>query len=148
MAILMAALAPAACQGPAPGTEGGSAGDSSNAPSIASLQPDGKSSTTQSLPTPASLKGLNGSELKAALGEPTLLRQDGSAQLWQYSGSGCVLHVFLYDDHGTYRVSYSQVRVDDPEVANPPTCVEWKGSPQATTAGRTTAPVRTGQPQS
>lgn len=82
-------------------------------------------------PTLARLKGLTTAELKTALGEPTLLRHDGAAQLWQYAGSGCVLHVFLYEDHGTFRVTYAEVRIDDPDPPKPPTCVEWKGRPQA-----------------
>jgi hypothetical protein len=82
-------------------------------------------------PTLARLKGLTAAELKTALGEPTLLRHDGAAQLWQYAGSGCVLHVFLYEDHGTFRVTYAEVRIDDPDLPKPPTCVEWKGRPQA-----------------
>lgn len=82
-------------------------------------------------PTLARLKGLTAVELKTVLGEPTLLRHDGPAQLWQYAGSGCVLHVFLYEDHGTFRVTYAEVRIDDPAVPNPPTCVEWKGRPPA-----------------
>lgn len=84
--------------------------------------------------TPERLKGLTVAELKAGLGAPTLLRLDGPAQLWQYAGSGCVLHVFLYDDHGTFRVTHAEVRVDDPGVPNPPTCVEWKGRPPAHSA--------------
>jgi len=149
VAVYAAMLALVACNGPASSTIDGSAGDSADPEHLSSLEPDAKSSKTDSLPTPARLKGLSEGQLKAALGEPTLLRQDGNAQLWQYAGSGCVLHVFLYDDHGTYRVTYSQVRVDDPEVANPPTCVEWKSTPRsATTAGRTTLPAPAGQPPS
>jgi hypothetical protein len=81
--------------------------------------------------TPAGLKGLTATELKAGLGEPTLLRVDGPAQLWQYTISGCVLHVFLYDDRGVFRVTHAEVRIDDPAVSSPPTCAEWKGNPQA-----------------
>ena len=82
------------------------------------------------------LNGLSASELKAALGDPTLLRRDGPAQLWQYAGSGCVLHVFLYEDNGSFRVTYSEVRIDDPAAAHPPICAEAKGKPPADSAGR------------
>ena len=34
-------------------------------------------------------------------------------------------------DHGAFRVSYAEVRIDDPNPPKPPTCVEWKGRPQA-----------------
>jgi hypothetical protein len=80
------------------------------------------------------LNGLSASELKAALGDPTLLRRDGPAQLWQYAGSGCVLHVFLYEDNGSFRVTYSEVRIDDPAEAHPPICAEAKGKPPADSA--------------
>lgn len=80
------------------------------------------------------LNGLSAAELKAALGDPTLLRRDGPAQLWQYAGSGCVLHVFLYEDSGIFRVSYSEVRIDDPGEAHPAICAEAKGKPPSDSA--------------
>ncbi len=88
-----------------------------------------------SMLTLTQLNGLSASELKAALGDPTLLRRDGPAQLWQYAGSGCVLHVFLYKDNGSFRVTYSEVRIDDPAEAHPPICAEAKGKPPADSAG-------------
>jgi hypothetical protein len=72
----------------------------------------------------ASLKGLTPPELRAALGEPALLHRDGTAELWQYAGSGCVLHIFLYQDNGAFHVNYAEVRVDNPALVNPPTCVD------------------------
>ena len=87
-----------------------------------------------SMLTLTQLNGLSASELKAALGDPTLLRSDGPAQLWQYAGSGCVLHLFLYEDNGTFRVTYSEVRIDDPTVAHPPICTDAKGKPPAGSA--------------
>jgi len=63
-----------------------------------------------------------------------LLRWDGPAQLWQYAGSGCVLHVFLYEDNGIFRVSYSEVRIDDPAEAHPPICAEARGKSPADSA--------------
>ena len=77
------------------------------------------------------LKGLSARELSAALGDPTLLSRDGPAQIWQYAGNGCVLHVFLYRDGGIFRVSYSELRIDDPAAALAPACAEWKGKPPA-----------------
>ena len=77
------------------------------------------------------LKGLSARELAAALGDPTLLSRDGPAQIWQYAGQGCVLHVFLYQDGGSFRVRYSELRIDDPAAAPAPACAEWKGKPSA-----------------
>lgn len=127
MALTLAACAsgPAARSGAAAAPSDRSGASASEAPAETAALPPAAP------PTLARLKGLTAVELKTALGEPTLLRHDGAAQLWQYAGSGCVLHVFLYQDHGTFRVTYAEVRVDDPGVSNPPTCVEWKGRPQA-----------------
>jgi len=77
------------------------------------------------------LKGLSARELSAALGDPTLLSRDGPAQIWQYAGNGCVLHVFLYREDGIFRVSYSELRIDDPAAALAPACADWKGRPAA-----------------
>ena len=128
--VVLMSLALAACAGgsaatdPSAGREQTGANASAAPAETAALPPGGP-------PTLARLKGLSAAELRAGFGEPTLLRRDGPAQLWQYAGSGCVLHVFLYEDHGAFRVSYAEVRIDDPNPPKPPTCVEWKGRPQA-----------------
>ena len=83
------------------------------------------------MPVSARDNGLSEAELRTAFGDPTLLRRDGVAQLWQYAGIGCVLHVFLYEDQGAYRVTYAEVRVQNPDVVNPPTCVDWKADVNA-----------------
>lgn len=93
------------------------------------------------VPTPEDLKGLAADELAAMLGAPSLLSRDGPAQIWQYAGGGCVLHVFLYDERGTFRVTYAELRVDDREAARPPFCVERRRRPQASAGisfGKTT----------
>lgn len=95
---------------------------------VASL-PQGAAPST--VPTPDRLAGLTGDELRGALGVPTLLRQDGPTQLWQYVGSGCVLHVFLMEESGVYRVKHAETRFDDKAAGSPPTCVAWKGNPPA-----------------
>lgn len=146
--LLLGVLLLAACAGPGappPGGRGQSRGASTPA-----TQLDKKPSESASLPAPASapapatgsltparLKGLTAIELKATLGTPTLLRRDGSAELWQYAGRGCVLMVFLYDERGTYRVTYSEVRVNDADITNPPICVE----PQVKARARSASPV-------
>jgi len=54
------------------------------------------------------LVGMDQRELGNLLGKPSLLRGEEDAQVWQYSGASCVLHVFLYRDgaKGSYRVAY------------------------------------------
>jgi hypothetical protein len=47
-------------------------------------------------------------ELSDLLGKPSLRRGEQDAQVWQYGGASCVLHVFLYRDgaNNPYRVAY------------------------------------------
>ena len=54
----------------------------------------------------AQLVGLQGSDLALFLGPPSLVRRDPPAEVWQYAGPGCALHVFFYlgPDAGDYRV--------------------------------------------
>jgi hypothetical protein len=46
---------------------------------------------------PGKLMGLNRGGLATELGEPTLLRRDPPAEIWQYAWDDCVLLVFLYE---------------------------------------------------
>gem|GEM_PF-998146 len=57
---------------------------------------------------PQKLVGMDQGELSNLLGKPSLLRGEQDAQVWQYGGGSCVLHVFLYRDdaNGRYRVAY------------------------------------------
>jgi hypothetical protein len=45
---------------------------------------------------PQQLMGLDRDELNERLGEPSLIRRDGDAEVWQYRGDRCVLDLFLY----------------------------------------------------
>ena len=75
------------------------------------------------------LKGRTAGELAALLGEPKLRLRDGPAQVWQYAGQGCVLHLYLYQEDGSFRVTYGEVRIDDPDGSHTAACIEPKGSP-------------------
>ena len=75
------------------------------------------------------LKGRTARELTALLGEPKLRLRDGPAQVWQYAGQGCVLHLYLYQEDGSFRVTYGEVRIDDPDGSHTAACIEPKGSP-------------------
>ena len=46
------------------------------------------------------LVGLTGPELVLLLGPPALKRREAAAEVWQYSGTSCVLHLFFYDSRG------------------------------------------------
>ncbi len=60
------------------------------------------------------LRGLDAGQLTQLLGKPTLLRDEATAQMWQYRGETCVLHLFLYPGSGTAggekRVQYVEAR--------------------------------------
>jgi hypothetical protein len=87
-------------------------------------------------PALARLRGLTGSELRVALGDPALTHRDGPAQLWQYDGRDCVLEVFFYEDKGAFRVSYAEILADSPAMAGSSICVDRlaRGAAQADAA--------------
>jgi hypothetical protein len=60
------------------------------------------------LPTTRDVLGLKPVKVSQMLGQPGLIRREKPAEVWQYAGSDCVLHVFLYDDEpsGTFRVDH------------------------------------------
>ncbi|MDA0339937.1 MAG: hypothetical protein O2910_08935 [Proteobacteria bacterium] len=85
-------------------------------------------SATMSGPIPMAtdeLIGLTPVELRQLLGEPTLMRQDPPAQIWQYAADICVMHVFLYlpDDGGQRRGTYVSTRMRDGSDDNPGQCM-------------------------
>lgn len=63
--------------------------------------------------TLATLPGMTGDALAAALGAPQFRRHDGKAEIWQYRGTACTLDVFLYADGGNLRVRYADARGKD-----------------------------------
>ena len=46
---------------------------------------------------PQRLIGLTVGEAAELLGRPALVRREPPAEVWQYAGSECVLHLFLYE---------------------------------------------------
>ena len=56
-------------------------------------------------PDMAALIGTDEARLTRLLGEPRLRRREVPAEVWQYAGKSCVLHVFFYRaGSGGYRV--------------------------------------------
>ena len=53
---------------------------------------------------------MNAPELVSLLGDPTLKRRDPPAEVWQYSGRSCVLHVFMYWNEA--RASFRAVHIE------------------------------------
>lgn len=62
------------------------------------------------VPDPDMLIGLDTSELETLLGNADLRRRDPPAQVWQYADKDCVLHLFLYENDGGYRVEHYEAR--------------------------------------
>jgi hypothetical protein len=70
------------------------------------------------------LVGKGPEALRAMLGEPTLLRRDQGAEVWQYAGQTCVLFLYLYpDDAGAPVVSYVDARLKTKGPAPVPDCL-------------------------
>ena len=56
------------------------------------------------------LDGLDGTSLANLLGQPSLLRRDGDAEIWQYVDDTCILDLFLYAEGGRKAVDYVEAR--------------------------------------
>ena len=59
---------------------------------------------------PNQLMGLDRDSLAALLGQPTLVRREKPAEIWQYVTADCVFDVVLYDNGPAYRVTYLEAR--------------------------------------
>ena len=53
-------------------------------------------SPTETNNDPQQLLGLAGTAVALQLGVPSLIRRDGTAEIWQYRATACILDVFLY----------------------------------------------------
>lgn len=63
------------------------------------------------IPTPKQLIGLNRDEVHSLLGFPWLLKREGTAELWQYRVTSCVLDLFLLGpDPADLKVSHVELR--------------------------------------
>ena len=63
------------------------------------------------VPPPASLIGYAPHELKDLFGEPSFVRQDPPAALWQYKAASCIMDLYLYDDGAqNYTVTHLEFR--------------------------------------
>ena len=60
---------------------------------------------------PESLIGSQRGDLLARLGAPALLRREPPAELWQFAGDGCVLHVYLYETGSSARYVVTHVEL-------------------------------------
>ncbi len=49
-------------------------------------------------PDPTQVVGMRQHEVLRLLGEPSLIRTESTAEVWQYKHSGCVMDLFLYQN--------------------------------------------------
>ncbi len=73
---------------------------------------------------PDDLMGKEAAELRRLLGEPSLLRREKSAEVWQYAGETCVLFLYLYPAAtGNPSVSFIDARAKTKGPASVPDCL-------------------------
>ena len=54
--------------------------------------------------------GQSPDELKNRLGAPSILRKEGTVEIWQYQLSDCVVDFFFYDKTGTLAATHTDMR--------------------------------------
>ncbi len=59
---------------------------------------------------PQQLYGLGPVALDGLLGQPSLIRIEAPARIWQYRSQSCVFDIFLYEEAGGPRVTYIEAR--------------------------------------
>ncbi len=59
---------------------------------------------------PQQLLGLAGTVVALQLGVPSLIRRDGTAEIWQYKTTACILDVFLYASGDEQIVRHVELR--------------------------------------
>lgn len=75
-------------------------------------------STAESNNDPQQLLGLAGTVVSLQLGVPSLIRRDGTAEIWQYRATTCILDVFLYASGEEQLVRHVELR--SPNAGNEP----------------------------
>jgi hypothetical protein len=63
-------------------------------------------------PGPDQLAGADPARVNLILGTPDLVRRDGPAEIWHYSGEGCRLLVFLYDEDSGDKPNLERAKID------------------------------------
>ena len=109
-------------ESPDPGAAAGDTGasaeviETSAAPSpggLAALPPEPVKVSEPSIDDdPQQLYGLDGGALGDLLGQPSLIRTEAPAEIWQYRSQTCVFDIFLYEGADQPRVTYIEARDD------------------------------------
>jgi hypothetical protein len=109
LAALSLALLLAACGQTGPAAEFGQS-TAAFSPPAASGSPPAALPPGDMATDPSRLRGLAAADVRAVLGNPSYLRREAPAEIWQYYGSGCVLDLFFYDDGTAQRVLHAELR--------------------------------------
>ena len=62
--------------------------------------------------------------LRRWLGEPSLRRIEGGAEVWLYAGTACALDLVLYPDSGRLRVAHASARASGTEPRTEAGCLQ------------------------
>jgi hypothetical protein len=72
---------------------------------------------------PTAYLNLPQANLRAMLGEPQFMRQDGATQMWRYDGTQCRAFFFLYGDRGSEMVRHVETLPAGAASAADPLCL-------------------------
>jgi len=90
-------------------------------------------------PAPQSATQLLGAApdaLRRWLGEPSLRRAEGGAEVWLYVAADCALDLVLYRDRGNLAVAHAAARAQGTATATEAACLDAiAGAPPPTAAG-------------
>ncbi|MDN3566222.1 hypothetical protein ACFQY5_12115 [Paeniroseomonas aquatica] len=72
----------------------------------------------------AQLLGVEPEALRRWLGEPSLRRREGGAEVWLYAGAACALDLVLYPQAGRLRVAHAGARASGAEPRTEAHCLQ------------------------
>lgn len=145
-AVLVLGVLLAACAGPPPPTvvervdgaslsqpQGSNAAAPVTAPTLAAMPvpaPAAPARRSASAPKPGAIINHPGATVRTLLGDPALRRREPPAEVWQYSGEGCVLDITFYPgtNGGPARAAYLESRSLDGTVMEAAACLNGMGS--------------------
>ncbi|MDE0537187.1 MAG: hypothetical protein OXH94_00485 [Rhodospirillales bacterium] len=58
----------------------------------------------------ARIKGMEKTAIARLLGEPSFIRRDDPAEIWQYRGERCILDIFMYRDGNSFTAAHVTLR--------------------------------------
>jgi hypothetical protein len=73
---------------------------------------------------PQELLGLDHAAVRRVLGDPARVRDELTAQVWQYVTGDCVVDLYLYDEDGGMKVTYVEARSHTAESAPTGRCLK------------------------